>query len=119
MSRARRRLANHDESKTGHRICVCGHRRDEHEVHPDEHCYQCRCAAFRWLRLTKFQLSLLREARLKGAFSSYMVPNKSIVALATQGLIVANEKSSWFKTSRFFEITSTGRACLEHFQEVS
>lgn len=67
--------------------------------------------------LTRFQVSLLREASVKGVFSSYMVPNKSIEALAVAGLINANPKASYFKTSRYFDLTETGKQYLRELEE--
>jgi hypothetical protein len=42
----RRHIMNHDELRTQHRVCMCGHTRAEHEIHPDEHCYKCECKEF-------------------------------------------------------------------------
>lgn len=39
QTRKRRHSLNHDEVKTQNRVCFCGHIRAEHEIHPDEHCY--------------------------------------------------------------------------------
>lgn len=48
MGLRHRRFSNHDETKTQHRMCYCGHNRAEHEIFPDEHCYKCECKMFSW-----------------------------------------------------------------------
>lgn len=49
---------NHDETKTQNRLCKCGHKRFEHEIYPDEHCYKCGCKQFVWMRY----INLIKEA---------------------------------------------------------
>ena len=64
-------------------------------------------------RLTKFQISLLREAKNKGVFSSYMVPNKSIAVLVGLGLVAGNKRADYFKTTRHFSLTASGEQYLK------
>lgn len=31
----KRHSSNHDETKTNNQMCACGHKKSQHEVHPD------------------------------------------------------------------------------------
>lgn len=48
-----RHVQNYDEMKTQHRMCSCGHERQDHECYPDEHCYKCDCKEFKWVKNKK------------------------------------------------------------------